>query len=347
MLDKNLKSYFSLINKWKKEKDNLKGCPRFPRYKHKTQGRNLVVFTNQQCPVKDGLIYFPGKAGLAPLKTKVHSLQQVRIVPQASCYVVEVVYEGTQKELLQNPNKAAIDLGINNLATLTFNNERKTYVVSGKPLKSINQYYNKKKAGLQAALKKNHDQYSSHRTHKLTLRRHNKISDYLHKSSKIIVDRLKQNNTAQLVIGYNPEWKQGVSLGTVNNQKFVSIPFQKFVEQLKYKCLREGIAVFIQEESYTSKTSALDLEPVQKQERYTGKRVKRGLFASREGILFNADVNGSLNIGRKAFGDEYAQYFIANRGYGYYPLRINAHKCAPTDFISIDVQLPTQKKANS
>jgi putative transposase len=240
--------------------------------------------------------------------------------------VIEVVYEGKSRELLQNENQASIDLGINNLATVTFSNSNKSYLLNGRPLKSINQYYNKKKAKLQVELKKRHNQYESNKTRRLTQKRNHKIHDYLHKSSKILVEKLKENNTSQLVIGYNQAWKQNISIGKANNQKFVSIPFFKFMEQVRYKCQLEGISVVTQEESYTSKCSALDLEPIQKREQYQGRRVKRGLFVSKEGLLINADVNGSLSIGRKAFGDEFISEFSTNRGYGYYPVSITPHK---------------------
>jgi transposase len=148
----------------------------------------VVIFTYQQARIKNGLIYFPQKSGLSPLKTNQTKIKQVRIVPQASCFVIDVVYEGKSKELLQNENKASIDLGINNLATVTFSNSNKSYLLNGGPLKSINQY-NKKKAKLQADLKKRHNQYESHKTRRLTQKRNNKIHDYLHKSSKILVEK--------------------------------------------------------------------------------------------------------------------------------------------------------------
>jgi putative transposase len=140
LLDRNLSSFLSLLKRWKKAPSSLPGCPKFPRYKHKTKGRNVVAFTYAQVRIKNGLIYFPKKSGLAPLKTNLTSLKQVRLIPQASCYVMEVVYEGKAKERIQNGNKASIDLGVNNLATLTFNNSNKSYLINGRPLKSINQY---------------------------------------------------------------------------------------------------------------------------------------------------------------------------------------------------------------
>lgn len=140
----------------------------------------------------------------------------------------------------------------------------------------------------------------------MTNKRNNKISDYLHKSTHYIVNQLVSNNISTLVIGYNKEWKQGINIGKKNNQKFMQIPFLMFIKQLIYKCKIEGIAVELQEESYTSKASFLDKDemPIRNSDNthpneFSGRRVKRGLYKTAEGKLLNADVNGSYNILRK------------------------------------------------
>jgi IS605 OrfB family transposase len=145
-----------------------------------------------------------------------------------------------------------------------------------------------------------------------------------------VVDLLVKQDISELVIGYNKEWKQNVSIGKKNNQNFCSIPHQRFIEQLKYKCLLKGINVLINEESYTSKCSALDKETIKFHENYVGERVYRGLFKSKEGKYLNADINGSLNIGRKVFGDSYVDEhlcsldnYLTDRGYVYYPIKVN------------------------
>ena len=131
----------------------------------------------------------------------------------------------------------------------------------------------------------------------------NHLNDYLHKASRYIVNQLVSNNINTLIIGYNKSWKQDANIGKVNNQKFVQIPFLKFVNMLEYKCQLVGITVVRQQESYTSKCSFLDNEPIKKHKEYAGKRIKRGLFKSRNGKLINADLNGSLNILKKAVGE--------------------------------------------
>lgn len=177
----------------------------------------------------------------------------------------------------------------------------KPFIVNGKPLKSINQFYNKRKANLQSKLKNNAK--NSKRISSLSLKRNNKINDYLHKSTTFIVNYLVSNNIANLIVGHNKEWKQDINIGKKNNQNFVSIPHSRFKELLKYKCELEGITYIETEESYTSKCSFLDNEEICKHESYKGKRVKRGLFKSNDGTLINADVNGSLNILKKVVGN--------------------------------------------
>ena len=178
-------------------------------------------------------------------------------------------------------------------------------IVNGKPLKSMNQYYNKKKGKIQSQIKKNHNKNWSNSLATLALKRNNKIKDYLHKSSRLVVNYLKQNEISQLIIGYNKNWKCQVNLGKKTNQSFTMIPFATLLQMLEYKCKLAGIDCSIHEESYTSKCSALDFESIKHHEKYLGKRIKRGLFRTKNKILINSDVNGSLNIGRKEFGDGY------------------------------------------
>jgi len=323
LLDKNWKSFFALIKIFKKNKKELSGCPKPPKFKDKVKGRNIVLFTYQQINVKNSFIKFPKKTKLSSLKTNVAKLQQVRVIPQSTCYVIEVIYEEQEQSLVKNNNYCAIDLGVNNLMTLTFNKNIKPIVINGKPLKSINQYYNKKKGKLQSDLEKNHKRKTSNRINKLTLKRNNKINDYIHKTTKKLVDICIKNNISKVVIGCNKGWKQNINIGKRNNQNFVNIPYLKILQQSEYKLKLKGIFVLLNEESYTSKCSALDLEPVQKQDVYLGKRIKRGLFKSSKGLLINADVNGSLNIGRKVFNDVFIPVDI---GLVMNPVKVNLNK---------------------
>lgn len=320
ILDTNLKSYFKAIKSWKRDNKKFTGCPKFPRYKHKTEGRNIFTYSTNQARQKGEYIHFPKKEGLRPLRTKCEqgSLKQVRIIPKYGYHVIEVIYEVQDTEKKPDNGKAVgIDLGVNNLATVAGD---ECYIINGKPLKSINQYYNKKKAILQSQLKKNHGKHTSKIIERLTLKRNNKVSDYLHKASKYIVMNCKSTT---LVVGHNDWWKQKADLGKKTNQSFTDIPFDKFIRQLRYKSERQGLTFIEIDEGYTSRCSSFDLEDICKHERYIGKRVKRGLFKTGKGALVNADVNGALNILRKVKGDAEMPTYT---GLVVNPIKINLYK---------------------
>lgn len=326
VFDKNVKSYIALIKKWKKDKKLLNGCPKFPKYKDKLKGRNLVIFRGDASVIKfkNNKISFPKKANIQPINTKIPTdskICQVRIVPNIDNYAIEIVYEVKDVEIIENNNLASIDLGLNNLSALTLTNN-KSLIISGRPIKTINQYFNKKKAKLQNNLIKNHKKYVSKKINKLQNKRDNKIKDYLHKTSKVVVDYLKSNNISKLAVGYNKEWKQDINLGSKNNQNFVQIPFYKYLQMLQYKCQMNGIQIFFREESYTSKCSAIDNEEIKQHDQYQGNRILRGLYKTKSGKLINSDINGSLNIGRKEFGDDY--FNPANIGFVLNPIKINS-----------------------
>jgi putative transposase len=297
LVEQNFKSFFVAL---KSKKKNSTAKPvRIPKYLDKVKGRQLVTYTIQALSKTQLLkgIAKPSQTNIEiQTKCKAETIQQLRIVPRLNFYVIEIVYK---KEItpLKQDNKcyASIDLGLNNLATLT-SNVLKPIIINGKPLKSINQYYNKRLA----KLKSNSKNKSTKRISRLHSKRNNKIKDYLHKSSRCVINHLVSNSINTLVIGYNKQWKQEINIGKVNNQNFVNVPHTKFIDMLKYKCFMEGINVIVNEESYTSKCSFLDNELIKKHEVYKGKRVKRGLFRSQNGTLINADVNGSLNILKKA-----------------------------------------------
>lgn len=157
------------------------------------------------------------------------------------------------------------------------------------------------------------------------MKRNNKVNDYLHKSSRFIVNYCRDNDISNIVVGYNKEWKQEIDIGKRNNQNFVQIPHRLSLNMLNYKTLLEGMTIIENEESYTSKCSALDLEPVMKHNNYMGKRVKKGLFISSTGIKINADLNGTLNILRKAAPDKVIEIFQTQRcrGQAIWPSKIN------------------------
>ena len=294
MVDQNMKSFFNAI-KAKKSKAKL------PKYLDKVKGRFLVTYTNQAIGKKalqNGYVEL-SKTNIK-IKTKVKDVKQVRIVPQNNFIVVEVLYEVKPKPHDKSKEMyCGIDFGLNNLMTCSFQNDS-PLIINGKPLKSINWHYNKEKSRLQSLL--DGRKKTSKRIQNITLKRNNRINDYLHKTTKIFVNYLVSKEINNVVIGYNKEWKQGINIGRVNNQNFVGIPYYKLLNMLTYKCEMEGISVIVTEESYTSKCSFLDDEDICKHEEYSGKRIKRGLYKASDGRLINADVNGALNILKKVIG---------------------------------------------
>jgi putative transposase len=316
MADHNFKSFFGLLK--------VGGMnPKIPKYLDKEKGRFVTKFPKQALSSLE--FKKTGKIKLSQtnilIKTKIKDfdkLKEVRLIPRNNFYVIEVVYE--QDEMISNGNiTASIDVGLNNLATITFSNGNKPLIINGKPLKSINQYYNKKKAHLQSILEKRNKKKKSKHLNKLTEKRNRKVKDYLHKSSKELVNQLVLNNVNTLVLGKNINMKQDINLGKRNNQNFTQMPTFRFLDIISYKAKLKGINIILQEESYTSKCSFLDNEPIMKHDEYLGKRIKRGLFKSYKGILINADVNGSYNIMKKAFPNVFTNGI---EGFGVNPMVI-------------------------
>jgi putative transposase len=308
MADKNFKNFFASIRSYKVNSSKFKARPRLPKYKDKTNGKFVAIYEKNAINKKkfnQGLIKLSGTN--IEIRTQIkdfNSIKEAKVVPTLYGFKVCISYEKEAKPL--NPSRgrvASIDLGLNNLATVTFLDGSKPLIFNGKPLKSMTQYYNKVKASLQSKLPNNRK--TSKRIRGLTPKRNNKIDNYLHKTSKMLVNQLVSKDIDCLVIGNNVRWKQDINIGRVNNQNFVSIPHSKFISLLRYKCEMEGIDVKITEESYTSKCSFLDLEEVKKHETYLGKRVKRGLFKASNGRIINADVNGSYNIMRKVIPEAF------------------------------------------
>ena len=315
VLSRNWKSFFAALAEYEKQPHLFTGRPSLPKYKHKAKGRNLLVYTIQavsKTALTKGIIKLSGTS--IELSTKVNADQicQVRVVPKCDCYVIEVIYDEIESDPDLGNGIAAIDLGLNNLAALTSNQFGFTpLLINGRPLKSINQFYNKKKAFLQSQLSGH--RLISPRIQRITRCRNQKIDNYLHAASKFIVDCLVAHQIGTLVIGYNPQWKTQIHLGRQSNQNFVNVPHLRFVEMLSYKCSRLGIKVLITEESYTSASSFLDgdFTPVYGESSsenivFSGCRVTRGLYKRHDGTLINADVNGSYNILRKAIPNAFA-----------------------------------------
>lgn len=319
VLDKNWKSFFVAIKDWSKKKgEGYLGKPSLPNYKKK-DGRCVFSLKNIQCRIVDGTIYFSWKPlnKFSGVKTNVTGkLMQIRFVPIGSCYYMEIVYETEVLEKQEIKNIIGIDLGIDNFATISNNAGVQPFIINGKIIKSMNQYYNKKKSKIQSET----NMLWNNRIQLLTDKHREKIDYFLHCASKKIIDYCLQYGFDTIVIGKNDGWKQSVNMGKRNNQAFVSIPYEKFIQKLRYKAENYGINFFETEESYTSGTSFLDKEEPIKYNYNKSRRILRGLFQSNKGVKINADLNGSYQIVRKVFPNAFEQW---DRGCGLHPVRIN------------------------
>lgn len=318
LLEKSWKSFYMAIKSYIKTPAKFLGRPRPPKYKNK-DGEHILIFTNQQCKIKDGALKFPKVVNLE-LKTRLEDvdLREVRILPTANKYTCEIVYNKQVTDTKVNSNRVVgIDLGVRNIVTIANNFGAKPIVVKGNTANSMNQFYNKQKARIQSVYDLAGIKYGN-RLRKLDFKRNNKVKDYFHKLSREIVDYAQNSNVKTIIIGKNENWKQEVNMGKKGNQKFVQLPLAKLIEMIQYKAQEIDIEVVLQEESYTSKCSFLDLEPIERHEKYIGKRIKRGIFKSGKGILINADVNGALNIIRKATPKAFAD---GVEGVGLHPKR--------------------------
>lgn len=307
LVDRNFKSFFSLLKK--KRQGRYDKPIHLPNYLDKVDGRQIVQYTKQAISskaLKEGYISLSGTSfRIKTNKVNIHNIQSVRIVPCNGYIKIEVLYNKQEKELSYSNSYASIDFGIDNLMTVT-STEFSPIIINGKPVKSINQFYNKTKAELQSVLKTVNNKHTSKRLQRLSLKRTNKINDYFHKATHLLVNHLVSHDVSTLVVGYNKEWKQDTNMGDRNNQNFVQVPFYKLLLMLQYKCKLAGINLVVQEESYTSRSSFYngDTIPVYGKDSedisFSGYRKHRGLYKIKNSnISVNADVNGSLNIMRK------------------------------------------------
>ena len=309
LLDKNWRSFFAANKAYKTNPEKFRASPKLPKYKHKVKGRNILTYTRQaisKTQLRISMVKLSGTNICLPTKVKVNKILQTRIVPRTGEYVIEIIYDQEENHTVINQeNIAAIDIGVNNLCSLTSNKPGFIpVIINGRPLKSLNQYYNKTKASLQSLLPKNTQ--TSKRIESLTRKRNNRVNNYLHQCSRWIIARLDHDGIGKLIIGHNTSWKQSVNLGRKNNQSFTTIPHSRLIEMLVYKAQLLGIKVEVREESYTSKASFLALDPIPnygddvKKISFSGYRESRGMYQEKgRKTRINADINASYNIMRK------------------------------------------------
>ena len=298
LVDKSFKSYFALVKK--KQSNDYSHKVRIPRYLCKTNGRCVVPYPKDALSLKNEGFVKLSKTNIV-IKTKISrsDIKAARIIPKGNHFVIEILYKVMKKSLKSDKPKrlAFIDPGLNNLMTGT-SNCFNPILYNGRPLKSINQLSNKTIATLKSKLSEKGLRNSS-LLQSVYSKRSRRLTDLLHKITTKLVNHLDSYNIDTVIFGHNIGQKQDINLGKVTNQNFVQIPFTQLMQLFKYKCELRGIRFIETEESYSSKCSFLDEESICKHSSYQGKRVKRGLFETSNGKLINADVNGSLNIGRK------------------------------------------------
>ena len=318
-VDAMFKSFFALIKLAKQGKYNFKHI-KLPKYLPKNSYSNLII--GQIRLRKDNFLTIPfsnafkqKNKGIKKIQIKIpdvlkdKKIKQIQIIPKfnARFFEIQYIYEIQEEDIQLNTNNAlAIDLGVNNLCTCV-TNTGKSFIVDGKKLKSINQFFNKQNAKLQSIKDKQNIKKQTKQQFLVSRKRKNRIDDYVNKTCRYIINYCLTNNIGTLVIGYNQSFQNKTNLGRKNNQIFTQLPFGKIREKLEYLCKRYNINYILQEESYTSKASFFDNDelPIYNADNpqtyeFSGKRIKRGLYQTKDNYCFNADCNGALNILRKS-----------------------------------------------
>ena len=315
-VDGSFKSFFRLLKLAKQGKYSFKDC-KLPHYLPKDGYTTLVI----------GFVRLNGNKLILPFSNsfkKTHKsveitmppvlfdkkVKEIRIIPKANARFFEIQYiyeaECVQRNLNKN-NALALDLGINNLVTAV-SSSGKAFIIDGRKLKSINQWFNKENARLQSIKDKQHfGKKTTNRQKAIARDRNNKVNDYMNKAARKVIDYCIANDIGTLVVGYNETFQRGSNIGRQSNQTFVNIPYGKLRDKLEYLCELNGITFVKQEESYTSKASFWDKDNIPvynadnpKEYQFSGNRIHRGLYKTKSGKTFNADVNGALNIMRKS-----------------------------------------------
>lgn len=312
VVDRSFKSFFGLLKAKKKSKYQSRIS--IPKYLPKDGYFQLVIPKNG-FQIKDDKINIGISRQLKeetelknivldfPTQIEKERVQEIRIIPQqkATFFKMEVVYEVKEQSVnLNQDNVLSIDIGLSNLATCYDVSNNRAFIMDGKKLKSINYYWNKQNAKLQGIKDKQNIKGYTKQQFLLKRKRENRVKDVMRKTAKYILDYCIEHDIGVIVVGHNKGWKQEVNMGKRNNQNFVQVPFRYLMSILESNCQEYGLRYLETQESHTSKCSAIDNEQVKHHDEYLGKRVKRGLFKSKDGFLINADLNGAINIVRKS-----------------------------------------------
>lgn len=310
-------AYFAAVKEYKLNPYKFTGRPKMPNYS--SYEYKTFAISNQTFVIANNKIVFrkprknsPHWVNMRPDSVNIHAkfdkIKQLRIIPKGSHVKLEIVYEIKDVIPLENNNRImSIDPGMNNLLTCISNVKGfQPIIYNGKPLKSINQYYNKRKSMLTSIAKKSNNLYTTNRIDLLTLKRTRKITQYIHEVTKSVIATALSHEITTIVMGNGgTDSKRNIGLGSRVNQNFVSIPFSLVVDQLRYKSEQVGIRFLVVDESYTSGTSFLDNELPTKAFYDKSRRLSRGLFVTNSGYRINADVNGAYQIMKKVTPDIY------------------------------------------
>lgn len=315
-VDGSFKSFFGLLKLVKKGKYSFRDC-KLPHYLPKDGFVTLVIgfvrLNENRLILPYSQMYKkthkPVEIKIPPILADKH-IKEIRIIPKSGARFFEIQYtyeaECIQRNLNKN-NALALDLGVNNLVTAV-SSEGRSFIIDGRKLKSVNQWFNKENARLQGIKdRQGGKRRTTNRQKILADKRNRQVNDYMSKAAKKIINYCIAHNIGTLVVGYNETFQRNTDIGRQNNQNFVNIPYGKLRSKLECLCELNGIAFVKQEESYTSKASFWDKDviPVYNADNpqkyhFSGKRVQRGLYKTSDGMLLNADVNGALNILRKS-----------------------------------------------
>jgi IS605 OrfB family transposase len=297
----------------------------------------FLIPTSRQFRRERGSVYIT-----IPENIRQFRIKEIRILPKQRGHFFDVafVYEG-QDEIAKTKetDTIGIDFGLDNLATVV-STKGESFIIDGKHIKSINQWFNKRRSHLRSYKDKQGIKGLTKQEAWLSYRRNNQIRDYLSKSAKYIIDFCIQRQIGTIVVGYNPTLKQGINLGTRNNQNFTSIPIFTLRAKLESLCTRYGINYVEQEESYTSQSSFLDNDPLPVYNadnpttvKFSGKRIKRGLYRTSKGYLVSSDANGAANILRKS--NNKLDFQRVDRVCLTQPVRVRILRESPTRFGSL------------
>ena len=315
-LGESISSFWKLVRL--KNSGKLTQKPRLPHYLHKTDGRYAVSFNYQTFGNKrgaNGELFLCPKGINLPIPTKVANPKLVRVVPDRNNFIIEVIYNIDERAPKSTSKYASIDLGVDNFATITFSTQNNPLIIKGLELKSVNQGYNRLIAKAQELLPAT--QKTSQSIHRLWSRRSWILRTKIHQMTAFLATLFDEMQIEKVFIGKNNNWKQNLPFGKKVKQRFAYLPYETFIKQLQYKCKLRGVTVITQEESYTSKASFLDNDDIPvygeaENPKFSGRRIKRGLYRTGDGRLINADVNGSYNILRKGLMNNQQSFNVGN-----------------------------------